>query len=83
MNQDGEVNILDLIQVAQSLNTDAATNPQADVNGDGTIDVLDLIVVAQRFGESTAAAPASVTIDGEKLTPATVQSMDKSSRNSR
>ena len=32
VNQDGQVNIIDLIQVAQSLGTDPSVNPQADVN---------------------------------------------------
>ncbi|MDE0684774.1 MAG: leucine-rich repeat domain-containing protein, partial [Candidatus Poribacteria bacterium] len=56
VNQDGQVNVLDLILVAQYLGGDAASNPQADVNGDGIINILDLIVVAQYFGESTETA---------------------------
>ena len=56
VNQDGLVNVLDLILVAQHLGADASVNPQSDVNGDGTINVLDLIVVAQNLGESTAAS---------------------------
>ena len=56
VNQDGQVNVLDLILVAQNFGSDASANRQSDVNGDGTINVLDLIVVAQNFGESTAAA---------------------------
>ena len=73
VNADGRVDILDLVQVAQSLNTDASTNPQADVNGDGTIDVFDIIAVAQKFGESTASAPTSIAMDSAELTPAMVQ----------
>ena len=74
VNQDGRVNVLDLILVAQYLGEDASANRQADVNGDGTINVLDLIVVAQYLGESTAAAPTSVaSVDSLALDPATVQ----------
>ena len=74
VNQDGQVNVLDLILVAQYLSEDASVNQQADVNGDGTINVLDLIVVAQYLGESTAAAPSSVAaIDSLELDPAMVQ----------
>ena len=75
VNQDGHVNVLDLILVSQDLGADASANPQADVNGDGTINVLDLIVVAQNFGESTdAAAPSSVAaIDSSELDPAMLQ----------
>ena len=74
VNQDGQVNVLDLILVAQYLGEDASVNPRADVNGDGTINVLDLIVVAQNLGESTAAAPSGVAaIDSLELDPAMVQ----------
>ncbi len=44
LNKDGLVNILDLIQVANSVGTSAA-----DVNGDGTTNILDLTLVAQQF----------------------------------
>ena len=75
VNQDGQVNVLDLILVAQYLGEDASVNPRADVNGDGTINVLDLIVVAQYLGESTeTVAPFSVAvIETLELDPATVQ----------
>ena len=74
VNQDGQVNVFDLILVSQYLSGDAASNPQADVNDDGTINVLDLIVVAQHLGESTAAAPSGVAvIDSLELDPAMVQ----------
>ena len=74
VNQDGLVNVLDLILVAGHLGSDASVNRQSDVNGDGTINVLDLIVVAQSFGESTAAAPSNVTaIDSSELDPAMIQ----------
>ena len=71
MNQDGQVNILDLIQVAQSFGADVSVNPQLDVNSDGTINILDLLAVAQNFSESTTSAPSAVA-SGE-LTPAMIQ----------
>ena len=74
VNQDGQVNVFDLILVSQYLGGDAASNPQADVNDDGTINISDLIVVAQHLGESTAAAPSGVAvIDSLELDPAMVQ----------
>ncbi|MXV74048.1 hypothetical protein F4Z99_07200 [Candidatus Poribacteria bacterium] len=75
VNQDGQVNVLDLILVAQYLGEDAASNPQVDVNGDGIINILDLIIVAQYFGESTeAAAPFYVAaIDSLELDPAMIR----------
>ena len=77
VDQDGEVDIFDLIQVAQSLDTDVSVNPQADVNGDGSIDIFDIITVGQNFSESTASAPTFVAIDSEKLTPAMIQAWIK------
>ena len=44
VNNDGIVNILDLVLVAQAFGTD---NSVVDVNGDGIINVLDLVFVAQ------------------------------------
>ena len=75
VNQDGQVNVFDLILVSQYLGEDASVSRRADVNGDGTINVLDLIVVAQYLGESTEpAAPFSVAvIETLELDPATVQ----------
>ncbi|MCY4402052.1 MAG: dockerin type I domain-containing protein [Candidatus Poribacteria bacterium] len=54
VNSDGEVNILDLVLVAnafgQSGDRTSAQNP--DVNRDGVVNVLDLVRVANRFGET-------------------------------
>ncbi len=77
INQDGEVDILDLIQVAQNLDTDVSVNPQTDVNSDGIIDILDIITVAQNFSESTVSAPTFVAIESDKLTSAMIQAWIK------
>lgn len=58
VNRDGQVNILDLVLVAQHLGDTASANSQVDVNGDGAVNILDLVVVAQHLGESTGAAPS-------------------------
>ena len=75
VNQDGRVNVLDLIQVAQHFGSTVSANHKADMNGDGAINVLDLITVAQHLGESTTSASPSLlamdTIDG--LDPAMVR----------
>ena len=74
VNRDGQVNVLDLIGVAQHLGAAVSANRQADVNGDGTINVLDLIAVAQHLGESTnSAAPSVVNIESLGIDRATVQ----------
>ena len=46
VNGDGKVNVLDLIQVANSL---GESGP--DPNGDGVVNILDLAFVVQQFGE--------------------------------
>ena len=76
VNRDGEVSILDMIQVAGYLGADASSNPEADVNGDGVISILDLIVVASHLGESTvsAAAPSLRALAGiHDLNPVMIQ----------
>ena len=62
VNQDGTVNILDLVLVGKNLGQKPSSNPRADVNGDGQVNVLDLVHVAQQMGETAAAAPSQVDI---------------------
>ena len=66
VNQDGEVNILDLVAVASQFNTVGEGLPE-DVNGDGTVNIFDLVVIADHFGEGTAQGAPSLT---SRLTPA-------------
>ena len=47
INGDGEVNILDLVLVANAF---GENNPKADINGDGEVNILDLVTVANAFG---------------------------------
>ena len=47
VNGDGEVNILDLVLVANAF---GENNPKADINGDGEVNILDLVTVANAFG---------------------------------
>ena len=46
VNADGQTNILDLVLVANAMNTDAP-----DLNGDGVVNILDLVLVANHIGE--------------------------------
>ena len=46
VNGDGAVNILDLVEVANSLGQESP-----DVNGDGVVNILDLVAVANAFDE--------------------------------
>ena len=61
VNRDGDVDILDLIRVAQQLGKRVSPNSPVDINGDGVVNIFDLTLVAQGIGKSTAAAPAVAT----------------------
>ena len=55
-NDDGVVNIADLVEVAQNFGQVGENN--ADINGDGIVNVVDLILVAVALGE-VPGAPAA------------------------
>ena len=56
VNNDGSVNILDLVLVASSLGESGQNS--TDVNRDGIVNILDLVLVAGALGNA-AAAPSS------------------------
>ena len=58
-NQDGRVNVLDLIVVAGSLGEQPPSNPLTDTNKDGGVNILDLVFVAEHLSQN-AAAPAQL-----------------------
>ena len=82
VNEDGRVNILDLVLVAQDLGKPTSVDSRTDVNGDETVNILDLVLVAQHMGESTIeAAPTTIAIEDVKgLDPATVQAWIEQAR---
>ena len=79
VNQDGQVNILDLMHVSQFLGKDASFSPESDVDSDGIIGILDLIVIAQHIGDTDGSAPSlnadrDVRIETTEPVPAMIQS---------
>ena len=46
VNNDGQINILDLVFVSRSFGTD---NKNADVNADGLVNILDLVLIASKL----------------------------------
>ena len=71
VNNDGSVNILDLIMVASELGN-TGSNLTADVNRDGVVSILDLILVAGMF-DGAVAAPSAQQQTPETLTAVEVQ----------
>ena len=60
INQDGTVNIQDLVLVANAIGHPGAADAElnADTNADGVVDILDLVQVANDIGDGSPAAPA-------------------------
>ena len=61
INQDGTVNIQDLVLVANEIGHPGPPNAgvNADINADGNVNVLDLVQIANNFGEGAAAPTAN------------------------
>jgi len=68
VNNDGKVDIYDVVKVARSISADPTYwNPAADVNDDGKIDIRDLVRVAKLFGKQydTSATPIAYSTSFE------------------
>ena len=46
INEDGEVNILDLVIISKHLGESQPANPRADVDSNGIVNILDMVIVA-------------------------------------
>ena len=66
VNRDGDVDILDLILVAQQLGKRVPSNSAVDINGDGVVNIFDLTLVAR--GIVGAAAPPIATDPADTAT---------------
>ena len=76
VNNDGVVNILDLVLISSQLGT---TNSTADVNGDGTVNTQDLVTAANVLGSAPTAnqSAAAVVNNWLKLAQQTASNVDK------
>ena len=62
VNQDGHINILDLVAAASQFNT-VGEGLSEDVNGDGTVNIFDLVAIADHFSQDAAqGAPSLVSL---------------------
>ena len=59
INNDGVVDIQDLLLISNSFGAEDPTYPKVDVNKDGKVDIIDLLLVASHFGESINRAALS------------------------
>ena len=60
INNDGIVDLEDLMLVSNSIGEKSPHNPKVDVNKDGTVDIIDLLLVSAHLGESCyTSAPKS------------------------
>ena len=67
INNDGIVDIQDLILVSSNFGVETPTHPKVDVNKDGKVNIFDLLLVASHFGESSTpdAPPTHANINAE------------------
>ncbi len=70
INNDGVVDIRDLVLISSSIGEETPAHPKVDVNKDGKVNILDLILVAGHFGESST--PAAPSLVGEVWNPETL-----------
>ena len=69
INEDGRINVTDLLLVVTALQGSETANPRADVNADGTVTTADLLLVIENLDDPVnAAAPMSAE---------TITSLDK------
>ena len=62
INNDGTVDIRDLILVSKNFGSEMPTHPKVDANKDGIVDIIDLILVASHLGQgSNQTAPSTPT----------------------
>ncbi len=68
IDENGMVDIEDLLLISNSFGSKTIDNPKVDVNKDGNVDIIDLLIVAAHLGESShTGAPKSISIIAQHL----------------
>ncbi|MCY4404707.1 MAG: sulfatase-like hydrolase/transferase [Candidatus Poribacteria bacterium] len=69
INNDGIVDIQDLLIISSSIGDTEPENPKVDVNYDGKVNIIDLLIVAAHIGESTiqSAPPRSIMLSRKHI----------------
>ena len=61
INNDGIVDMEDLILVSKSFGAEELENPKIDVNKDGRVDIIDLLFIVPHLGKSTNTSAPSIS----------------------
>ncbi|MBR9699935.1 hypothetical protein GOV09_05750 [Candidatus Woesearchaeota archaeon] len=64
VDQNGNVGIADLQQIALAFGTSPPSNVRADINGDNKVGLLDIRDVVMKFGQTSSCAPIDNDQDG-------------------
>ena len=68
INNDGIVDIEDLIIASNSFGDENVENLKVDVNNDGNVDIIDLLIIAAHLGETTnGSAPKSALLNHQHI----------------
>ena len=73
VNEDGQVNIYDLILVIRALGQTAPTDPRVDVNRDGSVDKTDLLIIVENLDDSAIPAAPVLREAFAAVSPETLQ----------
>ena len=74
INDDGIVDIRDLVLISNSFGVETPTHLKVDVNKDGRVDIRDLIIVVSHFGESRSPVAPSTDV---KILPEYLSQVDE------
>jgi len=73
VNEDGRIDIRDLILVIEALGEAAPTNPRVDVNEDGSVNKGDLLIIVENLDDSAIPAAPALSAALAGVSPATLQ----------
>ena len=73
VNEDGHVDIDDLIFVIHALGQTAPINPRVDVNSDGSVDKTDLLIIVENLDDSAVPAAPALRESLAAVSPETLQ----------
>ena len=73
VNEDGKIDIRDLILVIEALGEAAPTNPRVDVNADGSVNKSDLLIIVENLDDSAIPAAPALREAFAAVSPETLQ----------